>query len=88
MRAWKSRFAKGDQGNFLLIATVNETQLYCNVGHAGYYMGEGGSYHSDTRPPGIFTKYGPVLTPQESFDKYGIKIVYWEFSPPIVNSFK
>ena len=87
-RKWKSHLASGSQGNYLLLLTIDGTNdLYCTVRGPSYYMGEVYGYYDDEKPPGAFLKNGHVLSSQELFDRYGIRFISWEFSPPIENNF-
>lgn len=90
MRQWKSHLASGRQGNYLLLRIVDGiNDLYCNVRDPAYYMGESSrGFYDNEKPPGSFLKNGPVLSSQELFDKYGIRFISWEFSPPIENKFR
>lgn len=100
---WKSSFASGikspNNSNSLLIDEENE--LYAAVGGSRYYMGEAIKQpFSDTTTPhslnfhvyriqkssfgGIST---PTITEDELLERYNIKIISFEPSPPIENSF-
>jgi len=88
IRSWKRRLAGGADEVVLLFNNYNK-KIFCNVKWAGYYMGEFGGNIDNERPDVLIEEGSNVraLTASELFDLYGIRLINWEFSPPIVNSF-
>jgi len=97
IRSWKSRFVSGNgEGGYLLLQIVENTNIYCCVGNPEYYMGDKDSYLYDVLPYDVLpyfarkkpgSGYYSSISTTELLDKYGIKLIGWEFSEPIENSF-
>jgi hypothetical protein len=91
-RKWKEYLASnGEKGVLLLTDTTRK--IYCFVGSARYYMGD--ENYPEERPltPRIYDiklddNDMSIFTQNELRGKYNIKLVSWEFSEPIENSFK
>jgi hypothetical protein len=91
-REWKASFASGRKTLFkqsadLLVDDANH--IYFALGSAAYYMGEW-NFNSillvyQLRGNG---KMDVKIPPDELFNTYNIRVISYEFSPPIVNSFK
>ena len=97
-RKWKVSFASGRKSQlsknhaYLLIDEAN--QIYIALGYGEYYMGDdnytGGLLHPTYKAIKRFGNDWQLIKiePYELLNTYGIKIISYEFSPPIVNSFK
>lgn len=92
-RKWKQYLASDKKEvNVLLLQLDDGSQLYYNVGGAGYYM-EGGQ-----KAPNTYESFNSVymqtngnqrlVRPEELLNDFGIELIKWEESPPIENSFK
>ena len=94
-REWKASFASGRKTLFPNGADLkvdDDRQIYFSLGSAHYYMGDGwgGSPHCRAYKARKSSS-GYSLTdipPDELFNTYNIRVISYEFSPPIVNSFK
>ncbi|MCL1885743.1 MAG: hypothetical protein FWF98_03145 [Dehalococcoidia bacterium] len=93
-RKWKSHLASGQEGNLVILKVFNDTKnIVCNVGQSKYYMGELTIPPDEYWPPEAFLREGSgaslvVLHPEEWYDDYNFKFISWEFTEPIVNTFK
>jgi len=94
-REWKSHLASDQKERAILITVDARVKIYCFVGSAEYYMND--EKYPEQRPltPRVYdVKLNSwdmniyFHSQEEIFDYYGIKLVCWEFSEPIVNSFK
>jgi len=90
-RKWKSHLLNSEgAGSFLLLLETVDAKLYCTVRSPAYYMGDSKSFPNEIFPPSAFTKKTKsynFISSQELFDRYGIRFISWEFSPPIENNF-
>ena len=94
-RTWNS-YIKSTGEDRLVLLTDGNKQIYCTVGSGGYYMGDQPSHASKTFTPELrwieIERDGTVSYPNtlsdEAQDYYGIYLVSWTFSDPIVNSFE
>lgn len=92
-RRWKIYFASGRESGARNLADlkINENdQIYFSLGNPDYYMGEEGGYfgfRAFKLNNGVGINY-PTIEPDELYDTYGIKVISYEFSDPIVNTFK
>jgi len=91
-RKWKSRLASGNEEVILL--RIDATKyIYYLPGSSRYYMGDLEKYATwEHRFPNA-NIYDANSIPQrinadELLSEYGIKLISWEPSPPIVNSFR
>jgi len=95
-RKWKERLASGNEGVILL--KVDDTkEIYLGIGSARYYMGDlfesevinNNSIRVSLReyPNEMGGTSSNSLNEDELFEKYSIKLISWEPSPPITNSF-
>ena len=88
---WKAYLASNKkESNILLLKIDEKTGVYYCVGDPKFYMGDGGIAHF---PVYIQYKSGNHVSiggppDDELLERYGIKIISWEFSDPIVNTFK
>ena len=92
-RRWKSYLAsdKNEGAVLLLFDDTLGIKIYCGVGSARYYMGEPNYRGPNPARPNLGMSAAPGgygTVPDELIEKYGIKIISWEFSDPIVNTFK
>jgi len=96
-REWKASFASGraipfgaGTGAYLEVDGAN--QLFLSLGGAGYYMGDGWGGAINCTANKYTKNFGGYslkkIDPDELFNIYGIKVISYEFSPPIVNTFK
>ncbi len=93
-RVWTG-FVEGTDEKSVLLFENEEVKIYCYIGDAGYYMGDiDYSEHSPNSPikPRLFCRQKnkddlKTLSENDIFSKYKIKIIKWEFSKPIINSF-
>ncbi|MDR9852289.1 hypothetical protein RJP21_01590 [Paenibacillus sp. VCA1] len=93
-RKWKTRLASGNERITLL--EINQTQeIYYSPGSPNYYMGdlESNEEYRHGFPDaliieqdGRFTS-NRLIRADELLDKYHIKLISWEPSPPIKNTF-
>ena len=92
IQSWNSHFVNGEGvESFLLIQAVDNGKLYCNVGDARYYMGAISNSDANMQPSFAFKEQGSMvfrfLSPARLYNIYGIKLVSWELSAPIVYNF-
>jgi len=93
-RRWRG-WIKGSGERMVLLLDDEEKRIYITVGGARYYMGD--ERHQGMGPlipqitvvknnaVGGTTISGPS---DELLAQYGIELISWELSPPIVNSFR
>lgn len=91
-RKWKSYLASSPKEDAVLLVADDKRKIYCFVGSAEYYMGD--EKYPEKRPltPRLinirldndFTS----ISQDELLEMYNIRLISWEFSDPIVNSFK
>ena len=87
-RVWKKRLKRYGEEN-LLIVEDGKQKIFCNVGSAEYYMGDQQYQPETSLVPTVYPSIGGEFhTQQEIMDKYKIKLIKWEFSPPIENKFE
>jgi len=91
-RKWKSHYASGNERIVLL--AINNGVVFVLSGSPEYYMGDS-KYGSGTQLLPTAYVYDADNWPKylmvgedELLNAYGIKLISWEPSPPIVNSFK
>ena len=93
-RKWKSRLASGNK-EVILLRIDNKKHIYYLVGSPSYYMGDmrknttwehffPDAFLHDAKGFGMNDK----IKADELLSEYGIKLISWEPSPPIVNSFR
>ena len=92
--AWSSYLKSDESKDEVLIAETDGVKFFCSVGSAGYYMGEYDDNYEAS--PNVYSvqehKLGGTLThffqsEEELYEQYGIRIISYEFSPPIENTF-
>lgn len=95
-RKWKSRLASGNDRVVLLTIDDTRSVCYSTGAEASYYMGDwsGVTQDGNNRIQPSYMRYESgesahttIIPSPELFDKYGIEIISWEPSPPIVNNF-
>lgn len=95
-RKWKDRLASGNK-DILLIKVNNTKEIYYNPGPAEYYMndmGEEGTYKHNF-PDACYSEKGyhnrgssyGIISADELFNKYHIKLISWDYTQPIKNKF-
>ena len=77
----------------VLVVVDEKIKIYCFVGSAAYYMDD--ERYPEQRPlmPRFYhVKLNSLDTTvyeiDEFIEKYGLKLISWEFTDPIVNTFK
>lgn len=93
-RKWKERLASGNE-RITLLKVDDTKEIYYSPGNANYYMG-------DLDDPGEYEHYFPdallierdnigantgIILADELLDKYRIKLISWDYTPPIKNNF-
>ena len=90
-RTWKKYLSSDKNKDDIVLLKINEKTSICyGVGSAKFYMGDDGianfpTYYYTKKPGGYSSGW---VSENELLEKYGIKIISWEFSDPIVNTFK
>jgi len=103
-REWKSRLASGAEEVILLEVEnptgkyftdkVLTKIIYYSPGSAAYYMGDNETYEHKFPNASFYELYEDgttvrgVVFADELYEKYNIKLISWEPSDPITNSFK
>ena len=91
-RKWKEYLASNKNERAVLLLVDDNIKIYCDVGGAQYYLSEPSYKGSRPITPSFGMTYtnlgGYGTVSDELIEKYGIKIISWEFSDPIVNTFK
>ena len=94
-RKWSSKLKSGKTRITLL--EVDGIEIYYPVGGATFYMGDpdnllkSGTVFPDayyTRDFDDQTVNGYIITADEMWDKYQLRLINWEIAPPIENNFK
>lgn len=94
-REWKERLASGNH-NIMLLKVNDTKEIYYYPGSAKYYMGdmkEGVTYTQSFPNARYFEKYTDgstrdgIILADELLTKYNIKLISWEYTPPIKNNF-
>ena len=99
-RKWKDRLASGGELEIFLF-TDGKSSVYYNAGRATYYMDDKDGknnmlYYQSNKylsPCILYTNredksYLDIITAEEMMEKYKAKLISWDFSEPIVNSFE
>lgn len=95
-RKWKSYLKSGNKR--LTLLRTDNMELYFSYGTAEFYMGDNNYNDPSVMPynPNVIDyiamengheRYSAILA-TEAWEKYGLKILNWKYSPPIQNSFK
>lgn len=90
-RKWESHLANTGEESILLL-TDNTRKIYCFVGNSEYYMGD--ETYPEPRPltPRVYlvksdSEDTVSFSQDELLEQYNIKLISWEFTQPIINSF-
>jgi len=98
-RKWKSWLASDKNMDFVLLKTIDDSsKLFYTLGSAAYYMGDGPAhmyapdyptvhYHAVIEKPFNGGTLSSAVKADELLNKYGIRIINFEPSDPIVNTF-
>ena len=93
-RRWTSRLASGDE-EIILLRINSGKFIYYLPGSPEYYMGDLPDYatHRDLFPDAFISDTNRVsssrwINADELYSEYGIRLISWEPSPAIVNSFR
>lgn len=93
-RTWTGYVEETNEDS-VFIYENEEVAIYCYIGDAGYYMGDhkySGHAEGKLLQPHLFGKpknKGNIgLSEVEIFERYGIRILEYSLSEPIINSFK
>ena len=93
-RKWKSRLASGNK-EVVLMKVNNSKYIYYIYGYPDEYMGDLQFYEpfeASFPNANIYGEGGSrmnrLISADELLSEYGIKLISWEPSSPIVNSFK
>lgn len=81
----------------ILLVEDGFSKIYCNIGSAAYYMGEPNlrpgeqdtspTFYKYTFPNEIFELNSAYVSEKELWEQYKIRIISYEISDPIKNSF-
>ena len=92
-RDWKG-YIKGTGEHAVFLTQDEERAIYCFVGDAEFYMNDE-KWHTEERPlkpriydVGLLGVYIPIYSTEELMERYDIKIISWEFSDPVENTFR
>ena len=92
-RRWKG-YIKGTGEEGVFLTEDKERAIYCFVGDAEFYMND--EKYPEQRPltPRLYNVeiilIGdiPIYSTEELMERYDIKIISWEFSDPVENTFR
>ena len=92
-RKWTSHLSNNKKESAVLIIIDEKVKIYCYVGSAEYYMGdEKWPELKPLTPRFVHINRSPndmnVYEIQDFIEKYNLKLISWEFTVPIVNTFK
>lgn len=92
IRKWKGYLKSNNEEDLVLIKD-GDKKVICTVGSPKYYMGDGDPYIEWDGPRLLLADYSSQPTSysilsEEMEEYYQIKLVSYEFSEPIVNTFK
>ena len=91
-RKWKSYFKETGQELGVFLTEDEDRIVYCYVGSAAFYMDD--EKYPEERPltPRVYDKNKTInteiLSQEELLEIYNIKIISWNFSEPIENTFQ
>ena len=96
VRVWKSRLASGSKTKGLTMLTIDDThRVYCTiVAEPRYYMDDSSPINPNISPAILiedttsWTSMPRVIPDDELLEQYGIRLISWEMSAPIVNGFE
>lgn len=93
-RKWNQRLASGNE-SITLLKVDDSTEIYYPSGSSDYYMGDLGEYETFNHifpnaalieTDGKITHSG-IISADDLLEKYNIKLISWDYTQPIVNSF-
>jgi hypothetical protein len=93
-RKWKQRLASGNE-RVTLLKIDDTSEIYYNPGSTKYYMGDlrdSIQYNHEFpnasmfRRDGRFTSYKTIRA-EQLLSEYDIKLISWDYTPPIKNNF-
>ena len=90
---WKFYIKSSNQENLIILEDKNK-KIICGIGSPDYYMGNTENCDIDTVIPNlvIYEDYGEITSShalsQEEMESYKIKLISWNFSYPIKNTYK
>lgn len=93
-RKWSQRLASGNE-SVTLLKVDNSTEIYYPPGSSDYYMGDLAEYETFNHifpnaalieTEGEVTHSG-IISADDLLKKYNIKLISWDYTQPIVNSF-
>ena len=90
-RTWKGYVKSTGDEYGVVLAEDNERVVYCFVGDAEFYMNDPETPEGTALTPHIFDKKiisAEIMQSDELIEFYDIKIISWQFSKPIENTFK
>ena len=96
-RKWKSYLASNGEQDVLLLVVNKEMKIFYSVGGADYYMGDKKEYvyapdYTYHQFPNAYYSnrngLSGLILADKLLDKYGIKLISFEPSDPIQNTFK
>lgn len=95
-RKWESRILSNNSNRITLFQVSGSEEIYYNPGPPGFYMGDYNNEYNYDFPNARFIKYNEynsgyqdgVISAEELYSKYKIKLLKWEVASPIQNSFK
>lgn len=95
-RKWNSQISNNDTNRILLLKINDLEEIYYNPGPAAFYMGDYNSEAQNDFPSVRYLKRNEnntgyqdgIISEDELYNKYKIKLLNWEIAPPINNTFK
>ena len=92
-RTWKGYLASDSDNRNVLITADGTREIYCYIGSAEYYMNDETYPEKQPLQPHIYNvmlnnNHGTMLSQEELLEKYKIKLISLETTPPIKNIFK
>ena len=90
-------YIKSTNEDGIILYEEDNLKVICKLGDADYYIGKSGRYENDVVPLHIYCqeekqtfwffkqKEYTVLTENELYEQYGIKIISWTTSDPLDN---
>ena len=92
IRKWKSRLASGSDDSGLILYVIDDKKIVTfNAGGPKYYMGDSGMSPEEywrNALKAFLVGEGAALFPEQWYDEYNFRFISWEFTDPIVNTFK
>ena len=92
-RKWKGYLASDSDNRNVFITADGTREIYCYIGSAEYYMNDEMYPEKQPLQPHVYNvmlndNHGTMLSLEELLEKYKIKIISLETTPPIINTFK